>query len=99
MHTGHRKWAVSFSGTIEWNSKDVPFKGTTPYVVANSSALTLRFTVKDTSGVYGIPDPIRDQLDVQRRGHRKDHQPGDDDKDDQLAYQRYEVLYTRTLVL
>ena len=40
----------AFDGTIEWNSADVQFKGTTPYVIANGKAQTPRFTVKDKNG-------------------------------------------------
>ncbi len=40
----------AFDGTIEWNEEDVQFKGTTPYVIANGSAQTPRFTVKDADG-------------------------------------------------
>ena len=40
----------AFDGTIEWNSEDVEYKGSTPYVIANGSAQTPRFTVKDASG-------------------------------------------------
>ena len=42
--------ATSFDGTIEWNSADVQYNGTTPYVVYNGSAQTPRFTVKDKNG-------------------------------------------------
>jgi uncharacterized repeat protein (TIGR02543 family) len=45
-----KKTATSFDGTIEWNSADVQYNGTTPYVVYNGSAQTPRFTVKDKSG-------------------------------------------------
>ncbi len=37
-------------GTVEWNAEDVQFKGTTPYVIANGSAQTPGFTVKDGNG-------------------------------------------------
>ncbi len=40
----------AFDGTIEWNSADVQYKGTTPYVIANGSAQRPRFTVKDANG-------------------------------------------------
>ena len=40
----------AFDGTIEWNAQDVSFRGTTPYVIANGSAQTPRFTVKDKDG-------------------------------------------------
>ncbi len=39
-----------FDGTIEWNSDDVQFKGTTPYVIADGSEQMPRFTVKDAKG-------------------------------------------------
>ncbi len=39
-----------YEGTVEWNTEDVQFKGSTPYVVANGSAQTPRFTVKDADG-------------------------------------------------
>ena len=35
------------AGKIEWNASDVKFKGTTAYVIANGSAQTPRFTVKN----------------------------------------------------
>ncbi len=40
---------VPFEGTVEWNPEDVQFKGTTPYVIANGSAQTPRFTVKNSA--------------------------------------------------
>ena len=40
----------AFDGTIEWNSADVKYRGSTPYVIANGKAQTPRFTVKDNSG-------------------------------------------------
>lgn len=40
----------AFEGTVEWNANDVQFKGTTPYVIANGTAQTPRFTVKDANG-------------------------------------------------
>ncbi len=40
----------AFDGTIEWNSADVQYKGTTPYVIANGNAQTPRFSVKDRNG-------------------------------------------------
>ena len=39
--------SVTIEGTVEWNSADVKFKGTTPYVIANGKAQTPRFTVKN----------------------------------------------------
>ena len=39
-----------FDGTIEWNSADVQYRSTTPYVIYNGSAQTPRFTVKDKNG-------------------------------------------------
>ena len=42
-------------GTVEWNAEDVLFKGATAYVIANGSAQTPRFTVKDEAG--NIVDP------------------------------------------
>ncbi len=38
-----------FEATVEWNSEDVKFKGTTPYVIANGSAQTPRFVVKNSA--------------------------------------------------
>ncbi len=38
------------NGTIEWNANDVQFRGSTPYVIANGSAQTPRFTAKDDNG-------------------------------------------------
>ena len=40
----------TFDGTIEWDARDVSFKGTTPYVIANGTAKTPRFTVKAADG-------------------------------------------------
>ncbi len=40
----------AFDGTIVWNSADVQYKGSTPYVIANGSAQTPRFSVKDRNG-------------------------------------------------
>ncbi len=41
---------VLLSGRIEWNTDDVKFKGSTPYVIANGSAQRPRFTVRDADG-------------------------------------------------
>ncbi len=52
-HTLYAHWTKSvteFNGTIEWNDEDVEYKGTTPYVIANGSAQTPRFTVLDKNG-------------------------------------------------
>ena len=38
------------NGTVEWNSSDVKFTGSTPYVLYNGQAKTPRFTVKDAFG-------------------------------------------------
>ncbi len=46
---------ASVEGTVEWNAEDVKYKGTTAYVIANGSAQTPRFTVKDADGV--VIDP------------------------------------------
>ena len=35
---------------VEWNAEDVKFKGSTAYVIANGSAKTPRFTVKNEDG-------------------------------------------------
>ena len=35
--------------TVEWNAEDVEYRGSTPYVVANGSAQTPRFTVKNSA--------------------------------------------------
>ncbi len=40
---------IQIEGTVEWNAEDVQFKGTTPYVIANGSAQTPRFTVKNSA--------------------------------------------------
>ena len=45
----------NFDGTIEWNRSDLEFKGTTPYVIANGTAHTPRFTVRDGAG--NVIDP------------------------------------------
>lgn len=42
--------SASSGCTIEWNTSDVKFKGSTAYVIANGKAQTPRFTVKDGSG-------------------------------------------------
>ena len=44
-----------FDGTLEWNANDVQYKGTTPYVIANGSPQTPRFTVKDWNGTVVAP--------------------------------------------
>ena len=55
-HTIYAVWttgdstAPAFDGTIEWNTEDLEWKGTTPYVIANGKAHTPRFTVKDANG-------------------------------------------------
>ncbi len=52
-HTLYAHWTLNpgaFDGTIEWNSADVQYRNTTPYVIYNGSAQTPRFTVKDKSG-------------------------------------------------
>lgn len=53
-HTLYAHWMEdqlpAFDGTIEWNSADVEYKGTTPYVIANGKAQMPRFTVKDKYG-------------------------------------------------
>ena len=41
------KEGAAFDPEIVWNSSDVSYKGTTPYVVANGSAQTPRFTVRN----------------------------------------------------
>ncbi len=51
----YQEEVCDFDGTIEWNSSDVEFKGTTPYVVASGSAQTPRFTVKAADG--SVVDP------------------------------------------
>ena len=38
-----------FEATVEWNSEDVKFKGATPYVIANGTAQTPRFVVKNAA--------------------------------------------------
>ena len=48
--TWHYADETDFDGTIEWNKDDLSFRGTTPYVVADGSAHTPRFTVKDAKG-------------------------------------------------
>ena len=40
----------AFDGVIEWNTSDVQFKGSTPYVIYSKRAQTPRFTVKDPDG-------------------------------------------------
>ena len=39
---------IQIEGTVEWNAADVQLRGTTPYVIANGSAQTPRFTVKNS---------------------------------------------------
>ena len=39
----------AINGTVEWNAEDVKFKGATPYVIANGSAQTPRFVVKNAA--------------------------------------------------
>ena len=39
----------AFTPAVEWNAEDVKFKGSTPYVTANGSAQTPRFTVKNSA--------------------------------------------------
>ncbi len=41
---------TQMTGTVEWNSADVQYKGTTPYVMYNKKAQTPRFAVKDSNG-------------------------------------------------
>ena len=45
-----------FNGTIEWNAEDVSFKGSTPFVIANGTAQTPRFTVKAADGTVVAPE-------------------------------------------
>ena len=40
---------VEIEATVEWNGEDVGFKGTTPYVIADGTAKTPRFTVKNSA--------------------------------------------------
>ncbi len=47
----------AFEGVVEWNSADVKYKGTTPYVIANGKAQTPRFTVKNTAD-GSVIDPV-----------------------------------------
>jgi uncharacterized repeat protein (TIGR02543 family) len=53
-HTLYAHWTEeeepAFDGTIVWNSADVQYKGSTPYVIANGSAQPPRFSVKDRNG-------------------------------------------------
>ena len=44
-----------YDATIEWDSRDIKYKGKTPYVIANGKAQEPRFTVKDTDG--NVIDP------------------------------------------
>ena len=47
--------AVALSGTVEWDKRDVQFKGSTPYVIYDKKAQTPRFTVKNTATGATIP--------------------------------------------
>ena len=47
----------TLEGTVEWNAEDVKFKGSTPYVIANGSAQTPRFTVKNAED-GSVIDPV-----------------------------------------
>ena len=47
---GTEKEVSAIDGTVEWNEKDVKFKGATPYVIANSNVQTPCFVVKDKNG-------------------------------------------------
>ena len=47
---------IQIEGTVEWNAADVQLRGTTPYVIANGSAQTPRFTVKNSAD-GSIVDP------------------------------------------
>jgi hypothetical protein len=40
---------VEIEGVVEWNAEDVSFRGATPYVIANGSAQTPRFVVKNAA--------------------------------------------------
>ena len=50
----------AIDGTIEWNSRDVKFKGSTPYVIANGKAHTPRFTVKNKADGSVVDPAIYD---------------------------------------
>ncbi|MBQ4422948.1 MAG: InlB B-repeat-containing protein [Clostridia bacterium] len=54
-HTLYAHWTDEqrpiFDGTIEWNTDDVQFKGSTPYVIATGKAQTPRFLVNDKDGL------------------------------------------------
>ena len=40
----------AFDGTIEWDRNDMQFNGNTPYLIADGTAKTPRFIVKDSEG-------------------------------------------------
>ena len=46
---------VAVSGTVEWDKRDVQFKGSTPYVIYDRKAKTPRFTVKNSKTGEVIP--------------------------------------------
>ena len=46
----HYQEPCTFDGTVEWNTEDVQFKGTTPYMICSGKALIPRFTLKDADG-------------------------------------------------
>ncbi len=45
-----------FEGTVVWNASDVKYRGSTPYVIANGSAQTPRFTVVCADGTVVDPE-------------------------------------------
>jgi hypothetical protein len=57
---GDAMWYVQLdtitNGKVIWNAEDVKFKGSTPYVIANGSAQTPRFTVLDDMGYEVDPE-------------------------------------------
>ena len=46
---------VAVSATVEWDKRDVQFRGSTPYVIYDKKAKTPRFTVKNTKTGKTIP--------------------------------------------
>ena len=47
---------LPFEGSITWNANDVKYRGSTPYVIANGSAQTPRFTVVCADGTVVDPE-------------------------------------------
>lgn len=48
--TWHYQEPCSFDGSVKWNTNDVQFKGTTPYMICTGNPLTPGFTLKTADG-------------------------------------------------